>query len=1102
MTAPTRNEPALETDFALPSFRSLYALTVCVAVLVASDGLFWWLGYESLRYPFGVNLSLIAAVLGGARIVYGALVSLLDGDVGADLALAIAMVAALLLGEYWVAAEVVLIAMIGESLEALTFSRTHRELRKIFELRPCSVRLRRNGESIEVSMDQVTAGDTVEVRPGDRVPVDGTVLSGRSSVDQSTLTGESVPIDKGEGDAVFAGTMNQFGALEVRVDKVGDDTTLGQVIQMVAKARRNKAQVERVADRMARYFLPFVMVMAAATFVYTNYAALQQLAAGGSGALEWMPTLAVLVVACPCALILATPAAMMAAIAWLARHGVLTTGGAAIERLATVTRFAFDKTGTLTEGKLELGECIPLGDHDAKEILRFAASAEQSSEHLIAGVLVQAATDQNIPLEPVEDFQALPGAGVFASVPSGASPHSDSTTCAVLVGNRRLMVERDIPVASEADAAIERLEQAAQTPLLVCVDEQIIGAVGVRDTVRTEAADVIAELRKIGIEQIALVTGDRRAAAAQVATAVGIERFEAELHPDEKANWLADWCEVTTEGGATEEEDASLRADTTSSESARVAMVGDGVNDAPALAIADVGLALGGVGSDIAAEAGDLILMGAPLSPLPGLVKLSRETVRIIRQNIILFAFLFNLTGIVLTGWLMPTWSEAWMARSPVAAALVHQIGALLVLLNAMRLLWFERWQTGVIARVETAAARRLGRLVTPLGRACDFGRWIWRVRKRLLACGLLLMLIGYLTQIVVFVQPDEVAVLKRFGRFHAVLAPGPHLCLPPPWDRVIRERPARVRTVDIGLRRVTVDQAQQVGPIEWNTPHQAGALQRQEGEALVLTGDHSLVEMGATIQYCVSDLRTYRFGVRDADRVLKTLAESATREIIASRPLLTDGTDGEQLAEITTSGRGDLEQRIRVLLQERVDAVGLGIEVLPDGVCLQEIHPPLAVVSAFRDVSSAFKEKERMKNEAEAYYRDKVIQAAGKAVWLELAADGSEVDDALWMQLREHLSGEASAEINAASAFAAEKEELATGDAKSFALVENAHAAAPRLTEWRMFLEAISEAMPGKKKIILDSRSGGRRHLMIGLPKSLPSGLLPLTESNPIEEH
>jgi len=1091
----------VEADFALPSFRSLYALTACVAVLVAADGLFWWLGYDSLRNPVGVNLSLIGAVLGGARIVYGALVSLLDGDVGADLALAIAMAAALLLGEYWVAAEVVLIAMIGESLEALTFSRTHRELRKIFELRPRSVRLRRDGETADVSIDQVSVGDVVEVRPGDRVPVDGTVLSGRSAVDQSTLTGESLPIDKGEGDAVFAGTMNQFGALEVRVDKVGDETTLGQVIQMVAKARRNKAQVERIADRMARYFLPFVIALAAATFLYTNYATLQQLAAGGSQAIEWMPTLAVLVVACPCSLILATPAAMMAAIAWLARHGVLTTGGAAIERLATVTRFAFDKTGTLTEGKLELGDCIPLSDHDASDVLRWAALAEQSSEHLIARVLVQATVEQNISLEPVEDFQALPGAGVVARVGSEASSASDSTSCTIVVGNRRLMVERNVPVASEADAAIERLEHGAQTPLLVCVDGRIVGVVGVRDTVRAEAADVIAELRRIGIEQIALVTGDRHASAAQVATAVGIQRFQAELHPDEKANWLADWCEVTVEGEAAVESPRG-HADTASSESARIAMVGDGVNDAPALAIADVGVALGGVGSDIAAEAGDLILMGDPLAPLPGLVKLSRETVRIIRQNIILFAFMFNLAGIALTGWLMPTWSEAWMARSPVAAAVVHQIGALLVLLNAMRLLWFERWQTGVIARIESAVACRLGRLVAPTGRVHDASRWVWRARKRLLTFGILLLMAGYLTQIVVFVRPDEVGILKRFGRFHAELAPGAHLRLPPPWDRMIREQPDRVRTVDIGLRRMAVDRSQQLAPIEWNTPHEAGSLQRQEGEALVLTGDQSLVEMGATIQYRVSDLRTYRFGVRDADRVLKTLAESVTREVIASRPLLTDATDGNQSAEILTSGRGDLEQRIRDVLQERVDSLELGIEVLPHGICLQEIHPPLAVVSAFRDVSSAFKEKERMKNEAEAYYRDKVIKAAGETAWAELSAAGSEVDEALWTKLRAVLSGEASAEINAASASAIEQEELATGGAQSFALIKNAHAAAPRLTEWRMFIEALSEAMPGKKKIILDARSGGRRHLMIGLPEFLPSGLLPLTESNPIEEH
>src|SRR5580658_5920693 len=247
---------------ALPSFRRLYALTVVVGLLVAGDLIFWALGYDSLRNPWGINLSLIAALLGGARIIYGALVALLEGDVGADLALAVAMLAALLLGEWWVAAEVVLIAMIGESLEALTFARTHREIERILELRPRLVRVRRGGQEIEVPVKEVGVGEIVVVRPGERVTVDGTVLIGRSTVDQSTLTGESLPIDKGVGDSVFAGTINQFGALDVQADAVGDETTLGRVIQLVAEAQHHKARIERTADRLARYFLPFVLACA------------------------------------------------------------------------------------------------------------------------------------------------------------------------------------------------------------------------------------------------------------------------------------------------------------------------------------------------------------------------------------------------------------------------------------------------------------------------------------------------------------------------------------------------------------------------------------------------------------------------------------------------------------------------------------------------------------------------------------------------------------------------------------------------------------------------------------------------------------------------
>jgi Cu+-exporting ATPase len=492
-----------------------------------------------------------------------------------------------------------------------------------------------------------------------------------------------------------------------------------------------------------------------------------------------------------------------------------------------------------------------------------------------------------------------------------------------------------------------------------------------------------------------------------------------------------------------------------------------------------------------------MILMGDPLAPLPGLVRLARETVRIIRQNILLFAFLFNLSGIALTAWIMPTWSEAWMARSPVAAALFHQLGSLLVLLNAMRLLWFERWHQRWPGRLETAIGDLCGRWLAQLRPIRDAASWGWRFRGQGLRVALYLLLAAYLTQVVVFVQPEEVAIVKRFGRWHAVLEPGPHLRLPPPWDTILRERPSQVRTVEIGLRRYADGTAATSAPIEWGTPHE----QRQADEAVMLTGDQSLVELAATIQYRLSDVRAYRFGVRDPDRILTTMAESVTREVMAAQPLLTDNSDGRQLAEILTDGRVELEHEIRERLQARADRLGLGIELLPRGVCLQEIHPPLAVVSAFRDVSSAFKEMERLENEAEAYYRDRVIKAAGEAAYRELASAGAQIDDALWTRLDTQLAGEASAEIHAARGFAEEKQQQAVGEAERFALVETAHGSAPQLTEWRMFLETLSQAFPGKKKLILGGKGGGRRHLLLGLRQNAAGPLVPLLEEGSSEE-
>jgi Cu+-exporting ATPase len=1098
-----------EDALRLPSFRSLYALTGALGVLIAGHLVLAWAGYTGANRPFGfVDLALFAAVLGGARIVYGALLALFDGNVGADLALAIAVLASLMLKEYWVGAEVVFIAMVGESLEAITFSRTHREIRRILELQPRSAHVLRGEAEVEVLVTELNIGDCVVVRPGERVPIDGTVLKGQSAVDQSTLTGESLPADKSPGDQVFAGTLNQFGALEVRADKVSEDTTLAQVIHLVSEAQENKAPLERTADRFARIFLPVVLACAAGTLVYTNWGATSLTS------LNWMPTLAVLVVACPCALILATPAAVMAALAWLAKRGVLIKGGGALERLAHVSGMVFDKTGTLTEGKLQLGDMIPIGDGPADEILTLAAAAEQRSEHLIARLIVAEAGKRGLPMPAVDEFTAWPGAGVVAvlteserrrsgegklvrrgerpvaaadsvlstqySVPDAGKSHastdrsppdtegkplSDShpplISHQVCVGNRRLLEQQRIGITAEVDAAFARLDGSGQTPLAVAIDGKVIGLIGARDTVRAEAADVIHELRHLGIDEIVLLTGDRRPAAAAVAQAVGIDHFEAELLPQEKAAWI----------NRRRDQQSAI-----SDQRFHIGMVGDGVNDAPALASADVGLALGGVGSDIAAEAGDLILMGDPLAPLPGLVRLSRATVRVIRQNIVVFAFFVNGLAIALA---------AAQKLGPVGAAIYHQIGSFLVLVNAMRLLWFERWERSPMGRVEAAsseAARHVADFFEPALRPCV---WLVEHRRTALRGFVAATVLGYFALGITTVGPDEVGVVKRCGRFIGSRGPGLHFLLPPPWDSVTKFTPDRVRVAEIGFRSKADAQRDGGRAVEWTSQHREGLIDRVEEESLVFTGDENLLELNAVIHYSVRraepDLTRFLFAVRHPDEVVKVLAEGVLREMAAKR----------EFWKILTTERAEMEKEATELLQDRADGYELGVEIR--AVALQDVHPPLQVVNAFHDVSSAYKDKERMRKEADAYFGQQIIGAAGKEAVEVLARDEAGVSDALWRDLRPILSGEAETEILKAKATQAERTNRASGEADSFRKRQSAHAQSPELAELRLYLDTVQATLANKDKLILDPAAAGRRQLFLANPEKFNVNLPPI---------
>jgi Cu+-exporting ATPase len=1025
-----------DAAFGRPRVAGLYLLTGLLVVLLILDLLPFG------REIYGARFATVAAVLGGARVLYGALGRLLDGRLGADLALAVAVIAALLIGEPLVAAEVVVIGLVGECLEAFTFGRTQAAVRKLVEIFPRRCWLLRDGREVRVFTHEVQIGDEVVVKPGAKLPVDGTVRDGRSAVDTSALTGESSPQDVGPGDSVLAGCVNQFGALTVTTTKVGEQTVAGRVVELTARALRDKAPMERTADRLAGYFLPAVLGLAAVTFVgaWIGFGG-----SAGAARRAVYPALSVLVVSCPCALILATPAAIVAALGRLAGTGVLVKGGSALERLAGVRTVAFDKTGTLTEGRAELGELLPLSGVDADDLLRAAATAEQGSEHPLARAVLEAAAARQICPEARSEFTALPGAGVRAAA-GGRT---------LIVGSRRLLDEQGVSVSAEAAALLDRLDAAGQTPLFVAHDGVVLGVIGIRDRVRPDADRIITDLRESGIEQIALLTGDRAAAARAVAEAVGIEDVHAELLPEDKVDWVA-------------------------SLSARpVAFVGDGINDAPALARATVGLAVGG-GTDIAAEAGDIMLMGEPLAPLPLLLRLSRETVRIVRQNILVFAFGVNFVGIVFTAWLWPLLAPAgWYEAGPIAGAIYHQIGSLAVLLNSMRLLAFERRRT-------IASRHRWERFDQWIAHTFDVDDWLHRLSHHWKAATVtlaVLLILGESVSGLTVVRPGEVGIVCRFGRLMPDdLSAGLHWRWPSPIESVVRVRPEQVRTVEIGFRPAA---GSDDNGFTWASAH-GGDIRRIPDEALLVTGDGNLVELLATVRFHIADPRVFLTAAIAPNEQLRTVIESVLREEVAGRPF----------AELLTVGRGSLQQDVAARLGAKAGGLGLAM----DGVTVHDLHPPAEVVHSYHAVARALEDRDRQINEAHAAATRTRRAAEAAALKSVRSADGQAVErialakaaaDAFFTW---HAARSTLAPADEARLLSHLVTVLSNGESTDVAMSDYRRQRAERLavrrslTEFRLAWDALTTAFGGRAKVIVDAdRVPGRRQLLLYDPGPLP---------------
>lgn len=544
------------------------------------------------------------------------------------------------------AAVILALITLGKYLEAVSKGKTSEAIKKLMGLAPKTARVVRDGQEVELAIEQVLTGDIVVVRPGDKIPVDGTIVEGSSAVDEAMITGESMPVEKKIGDNVVGASINKNGSFRFEATKVGKDTTLAQIIKLVEDAQGSKAPIAKLADKVSGVFVPIVIVLAL----------LSGLAWYFLGQESWVfalsITISVLVIACPCALGLATPTAIMVGTGKGAENGVLIKSGDALESTQKIQTIVFDKTGTITEGKPVVTDIVTYGGVERNRVLELAASAETGSEHPLGEAIVEGAKTQGLSLKATADFEAIPGHGISVVV-DGAS---------ILLGNKKLMVENKIAMLDAEDVS-NRLASEGKTPMFIAADGKLIGIIAVADTIKENSVAAIKKLHSMGL-QVAMITGDNKRTAEAIAREVGIDRVFSEVLPEDKANEVK---KLQAEGLA-------------------VAMVGDGINDAPALAQANVGIAIGS-GTDVAIESADIVLMRSDLMDVPTAIELSRATIRNIKQNLF-WAFAYNVIGIPIAMGVLYLFGGSLL--SPMLAGAAMSLSSVSVLLNALRLKRFK----------------------------------------------------------------------------------------------------------------------------------------------------------------------------------------------------------------------------------------------------------------------------------------------------------------------------------------------------------------------------------------------------------------------------
>ncbi|MFD2132222.1 heavy metal translocating P-type ATPase [Pseudogracilibacillus auburnensis] len=535
------------------------------------------------------------------------------------------------------AAVIITLIVLGKLFEVRAKGKTSQAIQKLLDLQAKTARVVRDGVEQEIPIEEVIVGDTIIVRPGEKVPVDGEIIEGQSAVDESMLTGESIPIDKVPGDLVIGATINKNGSLQLKATNVGKDTALAQIVKVVEDAQGSKADIQRLADKISGVFVPIVVVVAIATFLIWYF-----VVTPGDFRSSLIPMISILVIACPCALGLATPTSIMAGSGRAAEMGLLYKGGEHLETTQSIDTVVLDKTGTVTKGEPTLTDLVVTDGFQEKDVLQLVGTAENQSEHPLAQAIVRGVEEKNIALLEAESFEALPGYGIRAVIEGKE----------LFAGTRKLMREQEISILDETEKMMEKLEQDGKTAMLIAIAGQIAGVIAVADTVKETSKEAIARMHKLGLEVI-MLTGDNERTADAIAKQVDIDQVIAEVLPDQKSDEIK-----------------KLQA-----QGKKVAMVGDGINDAPALAMADVGMAVG-TGTDIAIEAADITLMRGDLNSVADAVIMSQKTMRNIKQNLF-FAFIYNTIGIPIAaiGLLAPWVAGAAMAFSSVS-----------VVLNALRL--------------------------------------------------------------------------------------------------------------------------------------------------------------------------------------------------------------------------------------------------------------------------------------------------------------------------------------------------------------------------------------------------------------------------------